>query len=93
MNTVVSLYSEKNNEIKKFLSSFYEKEIDINDPFTWSIKYNNPVEMADIIGAFIENNDRFNINMWVSLDKGVFVNITDNNADKIIRYLFERYPY
>lgn len=93
MNTVVSLYSEKNNEIKKFLSSFFEKEINIDDPLTWSKKYENPVEMADIIGAFIENNDRFSINMWVSLDKGVFVNITDNNADKIIRYLFERYPY
>ena len=93
MNTVVSLYSEKNDEIKKFLSSFFEKEINIDDPLTWSMKYENPVEMADIIGTFIENNDRFSINMWVSLDKGVFVNITDNNADKIIRYLFERYPY
>ena len=93
MNTIVSLYSEKDNEINRFLSSFFGKEINVSDPLTWKMGYENPVEMADIIGTFIENNDRFKINMWVSLDKGVYVNITDSNADKIIRYLFERYPY
>ena len=53
----------------------------------------NPIEIADIIGVFIDNNDVFDINMWVSLDKDFFINVTDNNADQIIRYLFERYPY
>ena len=38
-------------------------------------------------------DDKFDINMWISLDKDVFINVTDDNADKIIRYLYERYPY
>ena len=93
MNAVVNLYSQKNNEIKKFLDKFYNKSLIINNDLKWEQFYENPVEIADIIGAYIDNSDNFNINMWVSLDKGVFINITDFNADKIIRYLFERYPY
>ena len=49
--------------------------------------------MADIIGSFIENNENYKINMWVSLDQNVLINVTENNADDIIRYLYERFPY
>ena len=38
-------------------------------------------------------NDKFSINMWISLDKDVLVNITPFNSDEIIRYLYERFPY
>ncbi len=93
MGAVVNLYSQKNNEIKKFLEKFYDKDLVINNDLKWEQLYENPIEAADIIGAYIDNSDRFSINMWVSLDKGLFINITDFNADKIIRYLYERYPY
>ncbi len=56
-------------------------------------KLSQPIEIADIIGALIENNDKFNINMWVSIDEGLFINVTDYNADEIIRYLYERFPW
>lgn len=56
-------------------------------------EFENPIEIADIIGVFIDNNEKYKINMWISLDKGFFLNVTEHNADQIIRYLFERYPY
>lgn len=93
METLVSLYSNKENEIKDFLNNFYEKDNVLEDYLRWEKKYANPIELADIIGIFIDNNDKYSINMWVSLDKDVLINVTDNNADNIIRYLFERYPY
>lgn len=93
MNSSVSLYSVVENEIKKFLKLYFDKDIVLEDNLKWSKKYDNPIEIAEIIGVFIENNDKFNINMWISLDDGVFINVTDNNADNIIRYLYERYPY
>lgn len=93
MSTIVNLYSEKKNEIKKFLDRYYNKHIKISNDLKWEKTFDNPIEIADIIGTFIDNNDKFNINMWISLDKNFFLNVTDNNADKIIRYLFERYPY
>lgn len=93
MNSVVSLYSMKKDEIKKFLENYYEKEIKLDNSLEWSKEFINPIEIADIIGTFIDNNDKYSINMWISIDKGIYINVTDHNADKIIRYLFERYPY
>ena len=96
MSTIVNLYSDKNGEINKFINLFYNNSINnINsdDLLKWEKVFDNPVEISDIIGTFIENNDKFKINMWVSFDKNIFINVTENNADKIIRYIFERYPY
>jgi len=56
-------------------------------------EYKNPIEMAELIGTFADNIDEFDIKMWVSLDKDIFINISDKNANNIIKYLFERYPY
>lgn len=94
LSTIVNLYSDKKGEIKKFINLFYNKSFDIEDnTLKWEKVFENPVEISDIIGTFIENNDKFKINMWVSFDKNVFINITENNADKVIRYIFERFPY
>lgn len=94
MGVIVSLYSDKKGEIKRFLYSFFESDnINIDNELKWEYFFENPIESANIIGVFIDNNDKFKINMWVSLDIGFFINITDFNSDKIIRYLYERYPY
>jgi len=89
----VNLISEDSYELEKFLSSFYNSSFDINDNLNWEHKYSNPVELAEIIGAYVDNFDDFNIVMWVSLDKGVYINVTTDNADSLIKYLYERYPY
>lgn len=92
MNTIVSLYSQTNQEIANFLKSFNDINVD-NNLLEWKKEFENPIEIADIIGVFIDNNEKYKINMWISLDKGFFLNVTEHNADQIIRYLFERYPY
>lgn len=89
----VNLISEDSYELEKFLSSFYNSSFDINDNLNWEHKYSNPVELAEIIGAYVDNFDDFNIVMWISLDKGVYINVTTDNADSLIKYLYERYPY
>ena len=88
-----NLISEDSYELEKFLSSFYNSSFDINDNLNWEHKYSNPVELAEIIGAYVDNLDNFNIVMWISLDKGVYINVTTDNADSLIKYLYERYPY
>ena len=107
MYTTVKLYSNEKNEIFKFLNSFYDFENNIlsesnkkannisvkADDLEWQYNYENPIEMTDIIGTFIDNNDKFKINMWVSIDMDVYINVTDQNADEIIKYLYERFPY
>ena len=92
MSVIVNLYSKNDNEISRFLNSYNKEEVQ-NNILEWKKEFKNPIEIADIIGVFIDNNEDYDINMWISLDKDFFINVTDNNADQIIRYLFERYPY
>ncbi len=94
MNSVVKLYSTTNGEILRFLKNFDNKtNYELKDDLLWEKEYENPLEMADIITALIENQEDYKINLWISLDKDMLINVTKNNADDIIRYLFERYPY
>ena len=93
LKSSINLYSIKEGEIKRFLISFFNKKVLLNNNLKYSIFFENPIEMTDMIGTFIENKDKYRINMWISFDKHVYINITEHNADKIIRYIFERFPY
>lgn len=94
MNALVRLYSDKEGEIFSFLSRFFQnKEISIADEMLWQKEYENPLEMVDMMGALIENQEDYKINMWISLDQDLFINITKSSIDSVIRYLYERYPY
>lgn len=89
----IDLFSINNNEIKKFLDNFYEKNILLENDLHWNKEFKNPIDMIDMIGAFIDNIDNYKIAMWISLDKDVLININKTNANNIIKYIFERYPY
>lgn len=98
MKTFIKLYSNNNGEIDRFLNRFYLateeilKKIDSNT-LELEIDFENPIEMSDMIGAFIENKDDFKINMWICIDEDVLINVTTSNSDDIIKYLYERFPY
>lgn len=89
----INLYSNKPGEVNRFLSRFYNTNLEIYDNLSWGKEYANPVELAEIIGIFIDNSDSYVLSMWISLDKDVFISVTESNANDIIRYLYERFPY
>lgn len=93
MSAVVNLYSNKNGELNNFLSLFYNTNLEIENELHWQKEYENPVEVAELIGTFIDNVDNFDFHMWISLDKDIYIRITQKNADNVIRYLYERFPY
>lgn len=92
MKSSICLYSTENGEIEHFLTSYYNKKILLNNNLKHIIFFENPIEMTSMIGTFIDNTENYKINMWISLDKHIYINITPNNADKIIRYIYERFP-
>ena len=93
MEARVSLYSEKIGELNKFLSKFYNTNLEIENKLNWEKKFANPIELADIIVTFIDNIENYFITMWISLDSDIFIKISESNANNVIKYLFERYPY
>lgn len=89
----VNLFSEKEGEVNKFLSHFYNTNLDLDSALKWNKEYNNPIEMVEIIGTYIDNIENFSLNMWISLDKDIYLHVTEQNANDIIKYLYERFPY
>lgn len=93
MKYTVQLYSTEKEQINEFLKEYFNRDFHFEEKLKWEQEYANPIELVGIIGSFIDNNDKFNINMWVSIDEGILINVTDNNADELIKYLYERFPY
>ena len=89
----VNLYSENKGELNNFLSKFYNTNLEIYNDLSWEKKYNNPIEIAEIIGVFLDNIDDYFINMWICLDKNVYINVNEKNGNDIIKYLYERFPW
>lgn len=90
----VSLYTDKEGELQKFLSKFYNSNFsELKNNLIWVKEYQDPIELAEIIGIFADNYDDFFLKMLISIDKDVFINITSKNANNVIKYLFERFPY
>lgn len=92
MKAKLILFSNSDNEINDFLNKFYS--CTTSDYTTvWKKEFTNPVEISEFIAAYVDNNSLFNFEMWLSLDKDVFIKISPSNSNIIIKYLFERYPY
>ena len=89
----MNLFSEKEGEVNKFLSHFYNTNLDLDSALKWNKEYNNPIEMVEIIGTYVDNIENFSLNMWISLDKDIYLHVTEQNANDIIKYLYERFPY
>ena len=93
MKTTINFYSEQSGEIKRFLEMYYSKNLKINNYLTYKQEFDNPIDMIDIISCFIDNNEKFNANLWISLDENVYICVTDYNLNNLIKYIYERYPY
>ena len=93
MFATVNLYSTKKGELNNFLSRFYNTDLEIYNDLNWEKKYTNPLELTEIIGVYIDNSDLYNLKMLICIDKNLFITITEDNADDIIKYLYERFPY
>lgn len=92
MKSIVNLYSSTKEQLSSFLKDYYNIEYNVDDDIKWECEYDNPIKIAEIIGIYIDNKDKYNITMWISIDPEVFINVNDDNADEIIKYLYERFP-
>ena len=86
------LFSHNKDDINNFLSKFYNNNINIQKN-TWEKSYNNPIEIADLVGVYTDNYDDFELNFWICLDEGLIFQVNNKNGNEIIKYLFERFPY
>lgn len=92
----VFLFSSNHENINTFLNKFYNssslKNFNISNS-AWSKNFNNPLDISELAAAYADNFHSNNLNMWISLDFGLFIKVSTSNVNDIIKYLFERYPY
>ena len=93
MYVTVNLYSQKEGELNRFLSKFYNTNLEIDENLHWEKQYQNPIELAEIVGVFLDNIEDYFIYMWICIDKNVYIHINEKNGNDIIKYLYERFPY
>ena len=93
MNARVILLSKKDGDIEEFLNKFSNTKIELEKSNIWQKDFSNPIEISEIIDAFIDNINSFSLIMWITLDKNIFIKVSPSNSNDIIKYLFERYPY
>ncbi len=92
MSITVSLWSKKKGEIKRFLKKFYQGEIMIEDDVEkWIYVYNKPLKSVDIISAVLDNNDDFEINLYIQVNEGLIHSVTIDNHNDIIKSIFQLY--
>ncbi len=93
MAYTVKIYSEIEGEIEKFLALYYENNFELPNKLFWKKEFNTPTKIIDLLSIFIDNKDKYNANIWTSLDKDVFICVTENNINDLIKYIYERFPY
>jgi hypothetical protein len=89
----INLFAEKKETLNHFLIKFYGSDFRKIHTLNYEQTFENPVDMVTLISTLIDNNDKYEIGVWVSIDSNIYINITENNLDKVIKYFFERYPW
>lgn len=89
MSITVNLWSKKNGEIKRFLEKYYGRQLAMDeDVDQWIYIYRKPVDAVDIISAVMDNNDKYQILMYIQVDDGDIHPVTFENHNDIIKGIF-----
>lgn len=92
MPVSISLWSNLDGEIQRFLYSFYQKEIPSDEnSITWISDFINPLDSIDMISALMDNTHKYNVIMYIHMENGYLHKITEENYNDVIKDLLELY--
>ena len=93
MAVSISLVSEQNNVINNFLTNFFDNKITADaDTYEWDYSLQNNLESIDLISCLMDNIDLYpSLNLWISFDPNLFIKVKEDNYEKIIKYIANRY--
>ncbi|HEY5586199.1 MAG TPA: hypothetical protein VIK78_17120 [Ruminiclostridium sp.] len=92
MPVTISLWSTKQEEIRKFLMSYYQKDVQSEEcSRRWIGEFFNPLESIEMISALMDNRDRFDVIMYIHMGNGFLHKITESNYNDVIKGLIGIY--
>ena len=76
-NVMVTLLAKKPCELSQIRSE--------ECSFKWSCFFERPIDTVNLLSTLADNNEKFNIDAIVSIDKDSTIHITDENIDELIK--------
>lgn len=84
---VVTLIATKPNELNKFLSAYYCKDMEIEESaFRWSCQYKRPLDSICILATLIDNLEDFKIEALVSVNHLSNIRVSKNNINELVKF-------
>ncbi len=92
MSVTLSIWSTKQGEIRRFLHSFYQKDLK-NEEFSrrWVGNFYNPMDSIDMISALMDNFENYQVTLYIHMENGYLHKITESNYDDVIKGLIGIY--
>ncbi len=92
MPVIVNIASEQEGTLRRFLDSFFQKDSKVdNDVVEWVNIYHKPLEAIDIITAVVDNREKYDIQIYISMDAGLVVEVSQKNVDDLIKFMLYRF--
>lgn len=92
MSVAISLWSNLQGEIQRFLLSYYQKDIRGEEySHRWIEDFINPLDSIDIISALMDNIQNYKVTMYLHMENGYLHKITEENYNDVIKGLIGMY--
>ena len=83
---MVNLYSKTPGEINRFLSSFFNKNLKLNENvMQWVYSYKNPVDSINIICTLMDNIDKYKIDIFIQFGRNDTYTVTKDNYNNVVK--------
>ena len=85
---VVTLLAKKPDELNKFLSAYYSKNMEIcENAFRWSCVYKRPLESICLLSALIDNIEDYKIEALISVNHLNNIKVSVDNINELGKLL------
>ena len=92
MSVTVNLISKQEGILKSFLNSYLERDSKLdNDVIEWVNVYNKPLDAIDMMTAVIDNSTKYSINLMLTIDAGLLIEVNENNINDLVKYMLYRF--
>lgn len=86
---VVTLLASKPDELNKFLSAYYSKNMNIcESAFRWSCVYKRPLDSICILSTLMDNIEDYKIEALVSVKHLDNIKVSEENINELVKFLY-----
>lgn len=88
-NVVVTLLASKPSELNRFLSSYYNRDMKIEEgAFRWSSIFQKPLDSICMLATLIDNIEDYKIEALISINHYNSIKVSEKNINDLVKILY-----